>query len=72
MFNAKLMATNMLRINVLMSACPSRRICQFSALFSALTVGASVTTLLTQGVVPCVDTSGPSLILVILAAGILP
>ena len=75
MFNAKLMTTNImkkLRINVLMSARPFRRMCQFSASFSALAGGASVTTLLTQGVVPCVTTSGSSLILVILAAGTLP
>ena len=55
-----------------MSARPSRRICWFSALFSALAGGASVMTLLTQGAVPHVAASGSSLIPVILAAGTLP
>ena len=74
MFNAKLMTTNMmkkLRINVLVSASPFRRICQLSASFSALAVGASGTTLLTWGVMPHVATSRSSLIPVILAAGTL-
>ena len=34
--------------------------------------GATVATLLTRGVIPCIATSGSSLILVILAAGTLP
>ena len=75
MFNMKLIATNImkkLRINVLMSACISGRMCQFSALFSALAGGASGMTLLTWGVKSHVATSGSSLILVILAAGTLP
>ena len=75
MFNTKLMATNImkkLRINVLVSVCPSGRMCRFSALFSPLEGGASVTTLLTQGVVPHVAASSSNLIPVILAAGTLP
>ena len=75
MFNAKLMATNImkkLRINVLVSVHLSRRMCQFSALFSALAGGASLTTLLRQSTVPHVATSSSSLIPVILAAGTLP
>ena len=75
MFNVKLMTTNMmkkLRINVLVSAGPSGRFCWFSATVSALAGGAFVMTLLTQGTVPCVATSGLSLIPVILAAGTLP
>ena len=75
MFNTKLITINMmkkLRICVLMSARPSRRICWFSALFSALAGGASLTTLLRQSTVPHVATSSSSLIPVILAAGTLP
>ena len=44
----------------------------FSASFSALAGGATVMTLLTHGVMRHVATSGSSLILVILAAGMLP
>ena len=75
MFNAKLMTANMmkkLRINVLVSACPSRSAHWFSASFSALAGGASGTTLLTQGVMSCVTASGFNLIPVILAVGTLP
>ena len=74
MFNAKLMTTNMmkkLRINVLMSAHPFRRVPLFSALFSALAHGASGTTLLTQSCMSHVATSRFNLIPVILAAGML-
>ena len=75
MFNMKLITTNMMRrlkICVLMSACPFVGTSLFSASFSALAGGATVTTLLTQGVVPHVATSGLSLTPVILAAGTLP
>ena len=75
MFNTKLMTTNImkkLRICVLVSARPSGRMGPFSASFSALAGGASVTTLLTQGIIPRIATSGSSLIPVILAAGTLP
>ena len=75
MFNMKLMTINVMtkmRISVLMSVCLFRRMCQFSASFSALAVGASGTTPLTQGVVPHVAASGSNLILVILAARTLP
>ena len=58
-----------LRIGVLMSACPFEEVSLFSASFSALAVGATVTTLLTCGVIPRVATSRSSLILVTLAAG---
>ena len=44
----------------------------FSTLFSALACGASVTALLTRGVVPHVATSGIDLIPVTLAAGTFP
>ena len=75
MFNTKLMTTNTmrrLRICVLVSVCPFGRMSLFSASFSALAGGATVTTLLTRGVLPHVATSGSCLILVILAAGMLP
>ena len=75
MFNTKLIATNMmkkLRISVLVSVCPSGRMCRFSALFSALAGRVSGWTLLTQGGVPRVAASGSNLILVILAAGMFP
>ena len=55
-----------------MSVCPFGRMSLFSALFSALAGGATVMTLLTQGVMPHVATSGSSLIPVILAAGMWP
>ena len=75
MFNMKLMTINVMkkmRISVLMSVCLFRRMCQFSASFSALAGGASGTTLLTQGVMSCVTASGFNLIPVILAVGTLP
>ena len=75
MFNTKLITTNMmrrLRICVLVPAHPFVGMSLFSASFSALADGATVMTLLTQGVVPCVATSGFSLTPVILAAGTMP
>ena len=75
MFNVKLIMTNTirrLRISVLVFARPFRRMSLCSASFSALAGGATVTTLLTCGVIPHIATSGSSLILVILAAGTLP
>ena len=74
MFNVKLMTTNTmrrLRICVLVSVRPFEEASLFSASFSALASGASVTTLLTRGVMPHVATTGSNLILVILAAGTL-
>ena len=55
-----------------MSVCSFGRMSLCSALFSALAGGASVMTLLSQGVLPHVVTSRSSLIPVILAAGTLP
>ena len=75
MFNTKLITTNMmrrLRISVLMSVHPSGRLSPFSASLLALAGGATVTTLLTQGVMPRVATSRSNLTPVILAAGMLP
>ena len=75
MFNAKLITAKMmkrLRISVLVSIHPFCGDIPIFALFSALAVRAPVTTLLAQGVVPRAATSRSSLILVILAAGMLP
>ena len=75
MFNTKLTTTNAmrrLRLCILVFAHLFWRTSLLSASFSALAGGATVTTLLTHGVMPRVATSGSSLILVILAAGMMP
>ena len=75
MFNMKLITTNAmrrLRIWVLMFSCLFEGMTLFSASFSALAGGASVTTLVTRGVLPRVAVSWSNLIVAILAAGTLP